>query len=201
MILGIYNIQESHSLRTGRNFKIIWSKPLTLPMRKSTQSEETGVEFQSWEKWGRGMGGWSGRRARPHMTGSCCDLKEGRKEEGRPHTALVINYSRKPIRGWTGLYWGRSHQLVLGWKLVAVTLSEVTPAGGAGQAYALPSLGTAASAGLPERCPNLILLCRPVSNHKDALGTAPITGPCLSSMAFGLFTALFSFWILPLPHS
>lgn len=58
MILGIYNIQESHSLRTGRNFKMIWSKPLTLPVRKSTQSEETGVEFQSWGKWGRGMGGW-----------------------------------------------------------------------------------------------------------------------------------------------
>ena len=56
MILGIYNIQESHSLRTGRNFKIILSKPLTLPMRKSTQSEETGVEFQSWGKWARGMG-------------------------------------------------------------------------------------------------------------------------------------------------
>lgn len=33
------------------------------------------------------------------MTGPCCDLKEGRKEEGRPHTALAINYSRKPIRG------------------------------------------------------------------------------------------------------
>ena len=37
------------------------------------------------------------------MTGPCCDLKEGRKEEGRPHTALAINYSRKLIRGWTGL--------------------------------------------------------------------------------------------------
>lgn len=80
-------------------------------------------------------------------------------------------------------------------------LSEVTLAGGAGQTYALPSPSTAASAGLPEHCPNLILLCRPVSNHKDALGTAPIAGPCLSSMAPGLFTALSPFWILPLPHS
>lgn len=40
------------------------------------------------------------------MTGPCCDLKEGRKEEGRPHTALASNYSRKPIRGWTGLWMG-----------------------------------------------------------------------------------------------
>lgn len=71
--------------------------------------------------------------------------------------------------------------------------SEVTLAGGAGQTYALPCPSTATPAGLPEQCPNLILLCRPASNHKDALGTATISGPCLSSMASGLLTALFAF--------
>lgn len=58
MILGIYNIQESHSLRTGRNFKMIWSKPLTLPVRKSTQSEETEVEFPELGEVGERDGGW-----------------------------------------------------------------------------------------------------------------------------------------------
>lgn len=55
MILGIYNIQESQKVGTGRDFKIIRSKPLTLQMRKATQSEEAEVEFQSWGGGGGGM--------------------------------------------------------------------------------------------------------------------------------------------------
>lgn len=55
MILGIYNIQESQKVGTGRDFKIIRSKPLTLQMRKATQSEEAEVEFQSWGVGGGGM--------------------------------------------------------------------------------------------------------------------------------------------------
>lgn len=67
MILGIYNIQESQKVGTGRDFKIIRSKPLTLQMRKATQSEEAEVEFQSWG--GRGRGDGQGVAGGPDLTG------------------------------------------------------------------------------------------------------------------------------------
>lgn len=53
MILGVYNIQESQNHRTGRNFKIVWSKLLILQMRKATQNEEMEIELQRGRELGR----------------------------------------------------------------------------------------------------------------------------------------------------
>lgn len=70
---------------------------------------------------GGGRGRGSDRRARPHMTGQCCDLKEGRKEEGRPHTALAAILGNLSEVG-LGCEWGQRHQLVSDWKPIVVTL-------------------------------------------------------------------------------
>lgn len=89
------------------------------------------------------MGGGSGRKARPHMTGPCCDLKEeGRKKAG--HTALAIGIPGNLSEVWTGLWMGLVSPAGFGLETSSGHCPEVTLSGGAGQTYALPSRNLAA---------------------------------------------------------
>lgn len=87
------------------------------------------------------------------MTGQCSGLKTRKRKEG-PHTVLAVipgDLSQR-LRGVSGPVSPVSDQ-----RPVVVTVSEVTPAGRAGETSALPSTSLVAS-------PEVILLCSHVSN-------------------------------------
>lgn len=89
MILRICNSPASPQVRIGRNFWILWSKPLVLQLRKPSQSEETEGSSGEAERGG------SCRRAGGGQPGPYCScLVLQRRGAGRPHTSLS-NHSRK----------------------------------------------------------------------------------------------------------
>lgn len=66
---------------------------------------------------------------------------------------------------------GQCHQPVSDQKPVVVTVSEVAPVDRVGKTSLLPSTNPVASPGSPEQSPEQILLCSPVSNLADKLGS------------------------------